>query len=182
MKQTFASPHTREIAAIYLDCNATSPAEPAVRDLMFRYFGEEMGNAGSRTHEFGLRAKKAVQLAREQVAAVVAAKPDEVIFTSGATEANNLAILGLAHFGEQEDRRHIVSTGIEHKAVLEPLEALEARGFEVTLVNPDDSGAITADAVMDALRPDTLLISVMHVNNETGVRQPLAEIAGALEG
>ena len=167
---------------VYLDCNATAPVEPAVRKLMFRHFGEELGNAGSRTHEFGLRAMKAVQRAREQVAAVVGAEPDEVVFTSGATEANNLAVLGLAAFGVQRERRHIVSTRIEHKAMLEPLEVLEKRDFEVTLISPDASGAVPAEAVMGALRPDTLLVSVMHVNNETGVRQPLTAIADGLEG
>ena len=147
---------------------------------MLHWFSEELGNAGSRTHEYGLRAKKAVQHAREQVASVVRAGPDEVLFTSGATESDNLAILGLSAFGEAQNRRHIIASAIEHKAVLEPLEVLQARGFEVTLVPPESSGVVSADAVMAALRPDTLLVSVMHVNNETGARQPVEEIARGL--
>ena len=167
---------------IYLDCNATTPIEPAVLEEMCRVWSEEPGNAGSRTHSYGLKAKKLVQAAREQVASVVKAEPDEVLFTSGATESNNLAVLGLAPYGIKTGRRHIVSTGIEHKAVLEPLEALEKRGFTVTLVAPSSSGAVTAESVMHALRPDTLLVSVMHVNNETGIRQPIDEIAALLQG
>ncbi len=182
MKHTFASTYKQEAGPVYLDCNATAPIEPAVRDAVVQWLTDELGNAGSRTHEYGLRAKKAVQAARAQVAAVVDAAADEVIFTSGATESNNLAILGLAAHGDESKRRHIVSTAIEHKAVLEPLEALEARGFSVTLVHPDANGGVTAEAVRAALRPDTLLVSVMHANNETGSIQPLLEIADALDG
>lgn len=156
--------------------------EPQVRDILWRWLAEETGNAGSRTHQYGLRAKQGVQTARRQIASVVGAKENEVVFTSGATESNNLAILGLTAFGEAKGRRHIISTAIEHKAVLEPLEALERRGFEITLLQPDASGAVSAGAVADALRPETLLVSVMQANNETGVCQPLEEIAGALAG
>jgi len=180
MTHTFASVYKQEGGPVYLDCNATAPIEPAVRDSVTRWITDELGNAGSRTHEYGLRAKRAVQEARWQVAAVVDAEADEVVFTSGATESNNLAILGLAAHGEQTDRRHIVSTAIEHKAVLEPLEALEAKGFSITLVRPDKTGSVPAAAIKDALRPDTLLVSVMHANNETGAIQPLGEIADAL--
>jgi cysteine desulfurase len=179
-KHTFASSDAQDTSPVYLDCNATTPVEPAVQALIARYFGEEFGNAGSRTHERGARANKAVQMARDQVASVVAAKPEEVIFTSGATEANNLAILGLAAHGDRIGRRHIISTAIEHKAVLEPLEVLGARGFEVTFLRPGKSGAITADAVANELRPDTLLVSIMQANNETGIRQPIDEVAKAL--
>ena len=167
-------------APIYLDCNATTPIDPAVLEKMYRVWSEEPGNAGSRTHGYGLRAKKLVQRAREQVASVVKGGPDEVLFTSGATESNNLAILGLTPYGIRTGRRHIVSTAIEHKAVLEPLEELEKRDFTVTLVPPSSSGAVTAESVMYALRPDTLLVSIMHVNNETGIRQPIDEIAALL--
>ncbi len=182
MKHTFASTYKQESGPVYLDCNATAPIEPVVRDAVFQWMTDELGNAGSRTHEYGLRAKRAVQHAREQVARVVDGAGDEVVFTSGATESNNLALLGLAEHGVQTNRRHIVSTAIEHKAVLEPLEVLEARGFSVTLVRPDENGLVPADSIRDALRPDTLLVSVMHANNETGAIQPLEEIAGALEG
>lgn len=169
-------------APVYLDCNATSPLEPAVQAVLFHHLSEEFGNAGSRTHEYGSRAKVAVQKARDQVASVVGAKREEVIFTSGATESNNLALLGLRDHGEKTGRRHIVSTTLEHKAVLEPLEQLAANGFTVTLVSPDRSGAVSADSIRAALRPDTLLVSVMHVNNETGVEQPIGEIAAVLNG
>lgn len=165
---------------VYLDCNATTPLEPAVREEMLRFFEEEFGNAGSRTHEFGARAKQAVQKARDQVAVLVGAQREEVIFTSGATESNNLALLGLAEFGEQSNRRHILSTQIEHKAVLEPLEELERRGFEVELLAPNAGGWIEAERIQAALRPDTLLVSVMHANNETGVIQSIQEIATLL--
>ena len=166
---------------IYLDCNATTPMDPAVREVVLGWLGD-VGNAGSRTHEYGLRARKAVEQARDQVAAVVAARPDEIVFTSGATESNNLAVLGLEPFGEANGRRHVVSTAIEHKALLEPLEALAARGFEVTLVAPGRDGAVRAEAVQAAVRDDTLLVSVMQVNNETGVRQPVEAVAASLEG
>lgn len=168
--------------AIYLDCNATTPPEPEVVEAMFSCWADGLSNAGSRTHEFGARAKQATERAREQVAAVVGAERDEVIFTSGATEANNLAILGLAAHGEATGRRHLVSTQIEHKAVLEPLDALAKRGFEVDLVPPTAGGWIDPAALAAAIRPDTLLVSVMHVNNETGVLQPLEELAHVLSG
>jgi cysteine desulfurase len=147
---------------------------------MMRYFVDEFGNAGSRTHEFGARAKQAVENARRQVAKLSHATPDEVIFTSGATESNNLALLGLATHGEASQRTHIVSTAIEHKAILEPLAHLAQRGFEVTLVKPTAGGWVDPEAIRKAIRRDTLLVSVMHVNNETGVIQPVDEIADAL--
>jgi cysteine desulfurase len=149
---------------------------------VIRYLEVEFGNAGSRTHERGTRAKAAVQRARERVAALLAADPSEVVFTSGATEADNLALLGLAAFGERAGRRHIVSTQIEHKAVLEPLHSLAARGFEVDLVPPSSEGWVDADEVLGRVRGDTLLVSVMHANNETGVLQPIQEIAAGLSG
>lgn len=173
------SPNERPV---YLDCNATTPLDPEVRDEVLRYLDEEYGNAGSRTHVYGQAAKDRVNQARAEVAAVVACQPDEVIFTSGATESDNLALLGLARHGAQTGRRHLVSTMIEHKAVLEPLEALRADGFEITLIPPDEGGRVSPDQVAAALRPDTLAVSVMAVNNETGVIQPVTEIADALSG
>lgn len=164
----------------YLDCNATTPVELEVFDVMVRYLTDEYGNAGSRTHEFGVRAKQAVERAREQVAAVVAARRDDVIFTSGATESNNIVLLGLAASQDSATRRHIVSTSIEHKAVLEPLEHLTKQAFEVTLIQPDQSGRVDAQAVLAAVRQDTLLVSVMHANNETGIVQPVEAIAAGL--
>lgn len=165
---------------VYLDCCASTPIEPRVRDVVIEWFKNHTGNAGSRTHEYGLQAKKAVQNARRQVAAVVDATEDEVLFTSGATESNNLAILGLAAYGAQEQKRHIISTLIEHKAVLEPLEILKQKGYEVTLIPPLSSGAVDPNEITSALRSDTLLVSAMHVNNETGTLQPIKQIADIL--
>jgi cysteine desulfurase len=168
--------------SVYLDCAATTPVDPRVAADVVRYIQDEYGNAGSRTHAYGARAKRAVERARDQVAAVVACTRGEVVFTSGATESNNLAILGLAGHGRRTGRRHLVSTMVEHNAVLEPLRHLEEHGFEVTLVPPTRGGWVEPDAVRAAVRPDTLLVSVMQVNNETGVVQPIAEIAAGLEG
>jgi len=165
---------------IYLDCNATTPLEPAVGALIRRYFEEEYGNEGSRTHGYGARAKEAVEKAREQIADLLAAKPDEVIFTSGATESNNLAILGLANWGRRHGKTHIISTHLEHKAVLEPIDVLAKDGFEVDLVAPDKNGRVDAAKIVALLRPTTLLVSLMHANNETGVIQPIDEVAKAL--
>jgi len=167
---------------IYLDCNATSPIEPRVEAEVIKYMTSEFGNSGSRTHEFGNRAKVAVERSREQVGNVVAAKKDEVVFTSGATESNNIAILGMEKYGMKTGKKHIISTQIEHKAVLEPLEVMQERGFEVTLLKPDDRGWVEAEAVKESLREDTLLVTVMQANNETGVLQPIEEIAEILVG
>lgn len=165
---------------VYLDCAATTPVEAEVLDIVMHYMRDEFGNAGSRTHEFGARGKQAVEHARGQVANVVACGKDEVLFTSGATESNNLALLGIAAHGEQTKRKHIISTSIEHKAVLEPLDYLKGRGFDITLIAPDSSGRINADHILAAVRPDTLLVSVMHANNETGIIQPIEEIAAGI--
>ena len=165
---------------VYLDCNATTPIEPAVLATLHQFLDEEYGNEGSRTHEFGARAKKFVQRARDQIAAVVGTERENVLFTSGATESNNLAILGLSAFGVRTGRKHILSTAIEHHAILEPLDELKRRGFEITLVPPNSGGWIEPEKLLEAMRPDTLLVSVMHANNETGIVQPIAEIAAAL--
>jgi cysteine desulfurase len=168
--------------AVYLDCNATAPIEPRVHAEVVRYMTEEFGNAGSRTHDFGRRANVAVQRARDQVASVVNASRDEVIFTSGATESNNLAILGLLQYGQQSHRKHIVSTAIEHKAVIEPLQYMASQGFEISIVPPTPGGWVDPEDVRRAVRRETLLVSVMQANNETGVLQPLPEICKMLEG
>jgi len=164
---------------VYLDCAATTPVDARVRAEMLRFLDDELGNAGSRTHGWGRRARAAVEQARDRVAAAAEARRGDVIFTSGATESNNLAILGLA---AATHRRHVVSTAIEHHAVLEPLAELRRREFDVTLVPPGVGGAVDADAMVGAVRPDTLLVSVMHVNNETGIVQPITEIAERLAG
>lgn len=167
---------------IYLDFNATAPVDPRVADEVLTFMSYEFGNAGSRTHNYGQVAKERVKRAREEIAAMVAAEPEEVIFTSGATESDNLAILGLAAHGEATGKKHLISTQIEHKAVLEPLDVLRERGFEVTLLSPTEGGWVTPEAAAAALRPDTLLVSVMAINNETGVIQPIEEIAEVLAG
>jgi cysteine desulfurase len=169
------------VTALYLDNNATTPVDQSVADVLNRYMSQEYGNAGSRTHSWGAEAAKAVEEARRQIASLADARPDEVIFTSGATEANNLAIVGMLEHGLASGNNHIVTTPIEHKAALEPIEYLAKRhGFEVTYLPVDERGWVEPDAVADALRPETLLVSTMHVNNETGVEQPLDDYARAL--
>jgi len=160
---------------IYLDCNATTPIEPRVAEVAREYLEEEFGNSGSRTHDYGSKAKSAVAKARAALAEMLGADDDEVIFTSGATESNNLAILGLAEYGLREGKRHLITSAQEHKAVLEPIEKLRSRGFEVTILAPDEEGLVSAIDLKAALRPDTLLVSLMHVNNETGVIQPISD-------
>ncbi len=166
---------------IYLDCNATTPIETEVLHIMQHYLQQEYGNSGSRSHLYGHTANKAVEAARVEIATLVTCANEEVIFTSGATESNNLVILGLAQYGQERQKTHIVSTKIEHKAVLEPLERLQEKGFEITLIDCDHSGRVSVDAIKSALRDDTLLVSVMQVNNETGIIQPIKEIADLLQ-
>ena len=162
---------------VYLDYAATTPVDPAVAEAMRRCLIEP-GNASSVTHVFGRRVAERIEQARAEVAALIGAAPEEIIFTSGATESNNLAILGAAR-ADARQRRHLVSSRIEHKAVLDPLKRLEKEGFAVSLVAPDRSGRIDPDTMAAALRPDTALVSVMLVNNEIGVIQDVAAI-GAL--
>ncbi|WP_425245405.1 cysteine desulfurase DndA [Streptomyces sp. NEAU-NA10] len=168
------------VVVAYLDAAATTRVDPRVAEVVLHWMTEDFGNAGSRTHEYGARAKKAVQEARAFLAGTVGAKTEEVIFTSGATESNNIALLGLVPHGEKHQRRHIITSAIEHKAVIEPLLHLQSKGFEVDFLEPGPKGRVTTKAVLDKLRPDTLLVSLMHVNNETGVIQPVAELAEEL--
>jgi cysteine desulfurase len=167
--------------SVYLDCASTTPTDPRVIETVVDCLQQNYGNAASRTHSFGNDARRVVEKARDQVAAVAGCTRGEVLFTSGATEANNLAILGLAEFGQAQGKRHLVSTAIEHNAVLEPLQELVRRGFELTLVQPNAGGWVEPQAIRDAVRDDTLMVSVMHVNNETGVIQPISEIAQSLQ-
>lgn len=168
------------VSVPYLDFAATTPVDARVASLVMHFMTEEYGNAGSRTHEYGIRAKQAVETARAQVAGVVSARSEEVVFTSGATESDNLAILGLTQFGLETGRTHVISTQLEHKAVLEPLQEMEARGFHVDLLPPTAEGFLDPEALAEALRPDTLLVSTMQVNNETGIIQPIEQIAELL--
>jgi len=161
---------------VYLDCNASNPIEPRVMQAILEAYRSVQGNAGS-PHLHGQKAKEAVHRARDQIGSVVGAKRHEVYFTSGATESNNLAILGLAQRGKWTGKRHIISSAIEHKAVLEPLDRMRSMGFEVTLIKPQSDGRVSSRAMIDAMRPDTLLVSLMHANNETGIVQPIDEVA-----
>ena len=167
---------------VYLDCAATAPVDPRVRVLVARLLDADYGNPGSRHHARGRRARAAVESARDAVAHRAGARRGEVIFTSGATESNNLALLGLEAHGRETGRRHVITSSIEHSAVLGPLDALAARGFEVQRLPIGPSGALDPEELAAALRPDTLCVSVMQVNNETGIRQPTGRICELLEG
>lgn len=160
---------------IYMDYSATTPVDPRVADKMIPYLREQFGNPASRSHMYGWSAEKAVEEAREEVAKLVNADPREIIWTSGATEGNNLAIKGAAHF-YQTKGKHVITVKTEHKAVLDTVRELERQGFEATYLQPGDDGLITVQQLADAIRSDTILVSVMWVNNEIGVIQPIDEI------
>ncbi len=165
---------------VYLDYNATTPLDPRVFEAMRPYYQARVGNAGSRTHVYGQEAKNAVERARTQIASNLGREAREIVFTSGATESNNLVLLGLISHGMSSSRTHVLATCIEHKSVLEPLDKLCALGFEVELVPVTAGGYTEPDAVRRRLRRDTLLVTMMHANNETGVLQPVTEVAGLL--
>jgi cysteine desulfurase len=162
---------------IYLDYSATTPVDPRVAEKMWRYLTPDgdFGNPASRSHAFGWRAEEAVEEARAQVADLVNCDPKEIVWTSGATESDNLAIKGAAHF-YQKKGRHIITVKTEHKAVLDTCRQLEREGFEVTYLDPRPDGLLDLDAFREALRKDTILASVMHVNNEIGVIQDIDRI------
>jgi len=159
---------------IYLDYNATTPVDPAVLDAMLPYFAESFGNASS-IHSPGQRARGAVDASRASVAALMGAKPSEIVFTSGGTESDNLALFGVVA-ASQEPRKHIVTTAIEHHAVLNAAQALEKLGIAVTYVPVGREGVVDPEDIRRALKPETILISVMHANNELGTIQPIEEI------
>ena len=160
---------------IYLDYSATTPVDPRVAEKMIPYLVEKFGNPASRSHAFGWEAEAAVEEAREQVAKLVNADSKEIIWTSGATESNNLAIKGAAHFYSGKGK-HLITLKTEHKAVLDTCRELERQGFEVTYLDVLENGLIDLDVFKAAIRPDTIVVSVMFVNNEMGVIQPIAEI------
>ncbi len=160
---------------IYMDYSATTPVDPRVVDKMIPYLREQFGNPASRSHAYGWDAERAVEEAREQVAALVNADPREIIWTSGATESDNLAIKGAAHFYKSKGK-HIITVKTEHKAVLDTCRELEREGYEVTYLSVKDDGLIDLEAFKAAIRPDTILVSVMHVNNEIGVIQDIETI------
>jgi cysteine desulfurase len=160
---------------IYLDYSATTPVDPRVAAKMIPWLTEQFGNPASRSHSFGWEAEEAVENARAEVAKLVGCDAKEIIWTSGATESDNLALKGAAHFYKTKGK-HLVTMKTEHKAVLDPMRELEREGFEVTYLDPEPDGLVDLAKFQAALRPDTILVSVMLVNNEIGVIQPIAEI------
>ncbi len=161
---------------IYLDSNATTPMDPRVLEAMIPYFTEKFGNAASRNHSFGWSAEEAVDYAREQIASLIGAKSKEIIFTSGATEGDNLALKGVFEM-YREKGNHIITATTEHKAVLDACKHLEKLGAEVTYLNVKEDGLIDLDELKAAIRPETILVSIMYANNEIGVVQPIKEIS-----
>ena len=166
--------------SVYLDFNSSTPIDERVLDYMVEVYRTSYGNADSRTHTFGDAARQVVETARKQVASILCVKSDEVFFTSGATESNNIAIQGLKEYALQTGKKHIITSNIEHKAVLETVKHLEKEGFEVSWVRPEKNGRNSADEIKMLVRDDTLLVSLMHVNNETGIIQPVQELGDFL--
>ena len=162
---------------VYLDNNATTKVDPRVLDAMIPFFTEDFGNAASRNHPFGWKAEEAVDYAREQIAALIGASEKEIIFTSGATESNNLALKGVFEM-YAEKGKHIITAVTEHKAILDTCKHLEKQGAEITYLHPAENGLLTVAQVEEAIRPDTILVTIMFGNNEIGVLQPIREIAG----
>lgn len=165
---------------IYLDYNASAPINPEVLDYMFGVYKNSYGNADSRTHDYGEGARRIVEDARSQVANLLGVGTGEVFFTSGSTESNNIAIQGLIDYAIENNKKHVITSTIEHKAVLETVKSLEKYGFEIDLVSPDESGRIAVEEVINLVKDNTLLVSIMHANNETGIIQPVKEIGDYL--
>lgn len=168
---------------IYMDYMATTPVDPRVIEVMLSYMGPEscFGNPASVTHIYGREANHAVESARSQVASLIGASPEEIIFTSGATEADNLAIIGAAHFYQRKGR-HMITMATEHKAVLDSFKHLEREGFHVSYLNPESDGILDLEKLKRTVCEDTILVSIMHVNNEIGVIQDIQAIAECLKG
>ena len=167
--------------SLYLDYNASAPVDERVLEAMIEVYRNHTGNADSRTHIHGDDTRNIVENARRQVASMLGIQANEVFFTSGATESNNIAVRGLEEYAEGSGKKHIITTAIEHKAVLETVKALGRKGFDVELVYPGRNGRVSAEDVLGRVRNDTLLVSVMHVNNETGIIQPVREIGKPLK-
>jgi len=163
---------------VYLDNNATTKVDPRALDAMIPFFTEDFGNAASRNHPFGWKAEEAVDYAREQIATLIGANEKEIIFTSGATESNNLALKGVFEM-YAEKGKHIITAVTEHKAILDTCKHLEKQGAEITYLHPAENGLLTVAQVEEAIRPDTILLTIMFGNNEIGVLQPIREIAAA---
>jgi len=167
---------------VYLDYNASTPIDERVLSKMIHIYRNYFGNADSRTHQFGSSAKNIVENARRQLGSLLGIPSELIYFTSGSTESNNMAVLGLESYGHSSGRQHIVTTAIEHKSILKPCKYLEERGFQIEYIRPHKDGRVHAEDILSRIRPDTLLVSVMHVNNETGTIQPVSEIGAALAG
>lgn len=166
---------------IYLDNNSSSPIDERVLAVMVDTYLHSYGNADSRTHNHGERARITVEGARKQVASLLGVNSSEVFFTSGSTESNNIAIQGLEEYALETNKKHIITSAVEHKSVLETVKMMKKKGFEIDLVNPDLSGQVNVQEILGKVRDDTLLVSIMHVNNETGIIQPVAELGSELE-
>lgn len=167
--------------ALYLDYNASTPLRREVLDVMVDAYTHVIGNADSRTHSFGTTAQKFVQEKRQQIASVLNVNPTDLIFTSGSSESNNMAILGIAKWAKENGKTHIITTSMEHKAILEPLHHLEQQGFTVDYVNPGSDGRVAVEDIVSRIQDKTALVSVMYVNSETGIIQPVQELGKILE-
>lgn len=165
---------------VYLDYNASAPIDPRVLDHMVEIYKMHYGNADSRTHVFGTDAKEIVANARRTIAGILKVDSTDLFFTSGSTESNNMAILGLLEYAQESGRNHFITTSIEHKSVLEAMKHLQKHGCTVDYVSPDESGRIKPHQILDLVNEKTLLVSMMHVNSETGIIQPIEEVGEAL--
>ena len=166
---------------VYLDYNASTPIDERVLDEMIDVYRYSFGNADSRTHDYGENARKIVDKARQRVAELLMIDKGEVFFTSGSTESNNIAILGLKRFANSIGKKHVITSAIEHKAVLSTIKSLKEDGFDIDIVYPDENGRVSLDSITNKLREDTLLVSLMHANNETGIKQPVEELGEILD-
>lgn len=165
---------------IYLDYNATTPIDERVLAEMVNVYRNSCGNADSRTHDYGENARKIVEKARERVANLLSVDKEEVFFTSGSTESSNIAIQGLKSYALKTEKKHIITSAIEHKAVLSTVKSLAEDGFDIDIIQPEEDGRVSLDAIIKRLREDTLLVSLMHANNETGIIQPVEELGDIL--
>ena len=166
--------------AVYLDYNASSPVDERVLERMIEVYRSHYGNADSRTHIFGTEAKEIVTTSRKTIADILGVDSTDVFFTSGSTESNNMAIVGLLDYALESGRNHFITTSIEHKSVLEAMKYLQEKGCSVDFVSPDSSGRIRPEQILDLVTEKTLLVSMMHVNSETGIIQPIEEVGEAL--
>ena len=167
--------------SVYLDYNASAPVDPQVLDVMIDVYRNHFGNADSRTHGFGEDARNIVETARKQVASLLGVTPAEVFFTSGATESNNIALQGLRAYAETAKKKKIVTSAIEHKAILETVSELQKEGFKAAFVKPDATGRVPVQKILNEVTEHTLAVSLMHVNNETGIIQPVEQLGNELE-